>query len=1007
MNGRRALWIAIAATALAGAVGCSDSTTPADGNNLCSRDEECPIGQYCDDGLCTPATITCQNPSDCPEGMVCRHGACVAAGNDGGTDGDGGADGADGGDQGGPEPDIEIVEPAGTGDPPVYQIDFGNVQVGVTASQQVKVRNRGQAELRLLELNLEAGGNTTEFSVASETQGRLPIALSPGQETQLDVLYRAQDGLSDTGILDIISNDPDQPLVKIHLLSEFKGVAQISVQPVTLAFGDVPVGASSAPLAFTAANTGSGNAVLSVSSIALENPADQDFSLAVEDSGGGALSAPFFLNHNDFATVRVTYHPQRAESDSEGVIVASNDALNPSARVALSGTGVVAGVEVQPSPIDLGRVRVGQHGEREAVIRNSGGADLLLSGVSLSAGGPEWSLSSPDVDLATLPASPKRLLPGESIRVVVGCDPLALGAKTATLTIENQNGQPARDVSAQALAYVPPHVETIPDPAQFDFGAVQLDAATSQADQRSALLRIRNTGNDPLHITRVARATGTSAEFDFSPASFGAAIGPGEEAQLTVSFRPAATGQKNGVILVDTDDPDIELDSVVGRFAVVLAGRGVDPALSVEPASIAFGDVTIGGTATRTITIRDLSADPLTVTGIRFGSGSSSDFALENLPANFPVVLSGPAVPLTITVRYSPPAAGDDIGSVEVLSDDLGMPLATVSLSGRGAGCPSGFGDCDGNIPGCETPLNTNQNCGGCGVPCAPANANGDCSTGTCQVASCIGLWADCNGQPGDGCETPTNTNQNCGGCSVACAPANATGDCSTGTCQVASCIGLWGNCNGQPGDGCETPTNTTTNCGGCGVQCAPAHATGTCSTGTCQVASCNFQYCNANGSVGDGCEFNLDTNPSCGSYTDIGAVQGDQGADILHNYGTGEKWLRLWVAEANSDLSCVYLSAVLRLYPPANTDYDLYVYCDNCTTQAGSSSNGGSTMEEVQIAWDEDYTINWPTCVPSGSESGRYVYINIRYYSANICDQWHLAVYGNVEVSSRTCSRK
>jgi hypothetical protein len=1006
MNGRRLPYRWILAALFVGIAGCSDSTTPADGSNLCARDEDCPIGQYCDDGLCVPATITCQNPTDCPEGMVCRHGACVAVAGDGGMDGDGGADGEDGGDQSAPQPDIEIVEPAGTGDPPVYQIDFGNVQVGVTVAQQVKVRNRGQAELRLLELNLEAGGNTTEFSVAAETLGRLPLSLPPGQETLLDVLYRAQDGLSDTGILDIISNDPDQPLVKIHLLSEFKGVAQISVQPVTLAFGDVPVGESSAPLTFTAANTGSGNAVLTVSSIALENPADQDFTLSVEDSGGGALSAPFFLNHNDFATVRVTYHPQRAEADSEGVIVSSNDALNPSTRVALSGTGVVAGVEVQPSPIDLGRIRVGRHGEMEALIRNSGGAELLLSGVSLIFGAPEWTLASPDVDLASLPSSPKRLLPGESIRIVAGCDPTALGATTATIRIENQNGQPPREVAALAQAYIPPHVATDPDPAAFDFGPVQLDAATSQAEQRSAILKIRNAGNDPLHITRLARATGTSAEFDFSPASFGVPIGPGEEAQLTVSLRPTSTGTKNGVILVDTDDPDIELDSVAGRFAVLLSGRGVDPALGVEPASITFGDVTIGGTATRSITIRDLSADPLTITGIRFGSGSSGDFSLEGLPADFPVVVAGPAVPLTITVRYSPPAAGEDLGSVEILSDDLGLPLATVPLSGRGAGCPSGFGDCDGNIPGCETPLDTNQNCGGCGVSCAPSHANGDCSTGTCQVASCIGLWGDCNHLPGDGCETPTNTNTNCGACGAPCAPAHATGDCSTGTCQVASCIGLWGNCNGQPGDGCETALNTNQNCGGCGVPCAPTHASGDCSTGTCAIVSCTTGYCNANGGVSDGCEFNLDPNPACGTATDIGAVQGDQGADVLHNYGTGEKWLRLWVAEANSDLTCVYLSAVLRLYSAANTNYDLYVYCDNCTTQAGSSANGGSTMDEVQIAWDEEYSINWPTCVPSGSESGRYVYIRIQYASANICDQWHLAVYGNIEVSSRTCSR-
>jgi hypothetical protein len=46
--------------------------------------------------------------------------------------------------------------------------------------------------------------------------------------------------------------------------------------------------------------------------------------------------------------------------------------------------------------------------------------------------------------------------------------------------------------------------------------------------------------------------------------------------------------------------------------------------------------------------------------------------------------------------------------------------------------CLQGFGDCDGNqANGCEAPLTTVQNCGGCGIACA---ANQVCSSGSCQV---------------------------------------------------------------------------------------------------------------------------------------------------------------------------------------------------------------------------------------------------------------------------------
>jgi alpha-tubulin suppressor-like RCC1 family protein len=49
-------------------------------------------------------------------------------------------------------------------------------------------------------------------------------------------------------------------------------------------------------------------------------------------------------------------------------------------------------------------------------------------------------------------------------------------------------------------------------------------------------------------------------------------------------------------------------------------------------------------------------------------------------------------------------------------------------------GCPAGFGDCDGNpANGCETPLDTLQDCGGCGVACG-----GPCSSATCATGTCV-----------------------------------------------------------------------------------------------------------------------------------------------------------------------------------------------------------------------------------------------------------------------------
>ena len=61
----------------------------------------------------------------------------------------------------------------------------------------------------------------------------LPRDASSVNEIELlgagDILLLVTDGLTDHGILDIISNDPDEALIKIHLLSEFKGTAEAAV----------------------------------------------------------------------------------------------------------------------------------------------------------------------------------------------------------------------------------------------------------------------------------------------------------------------------------------------------------------------------------------------------------------------------------------------------------------------------------------------------------------------------------------------------------------------------------------------------------------------------------------------------------------------------------------------------------------------------------------------------------------------------------------------------------
>lgn len=181
--------------------------------------------------------------------------------------------------------------------------------------------------------------------------------------------------------------------------------------------------------------------------------------------------------------------------------------------------------------------------------------------------------------------------------------------------------------------------------------------------------------------------------------------------------------------------------------------------------------------------------------------------------------------------------------------------------------CPDGFLCCDGQ---CFDPDHAANHCGSCTVTCEREAGLGACIAGLCRADSCRPGFGDCNGDPRDGCETDLRTDvTHCGACGSACpTPRNAAAICQGGVCGLGPCLTSFANCDVDPATGCEANLEFNgTNCGSCGFACNLLNANQRCNQGECVVTNCHAGFADCDGILSTGCEVDTQSDPSnCGA---------------------------------------------------------------------------------------------------------------------------------------------
>ena len=205
---------------------------------------------------------------------------------------------------------------------------------------------------------------------------------------------------------------------------------------------------------------------------------------------------------------------------------------------------------------------------------NEGTADLAVSAISIEG------LHAAEFSVTAGAGAPFTLAPAESASVEVTFAPLSPGAKAAALRVVSDDpDENPFDVPLAGTAIEP---DIAADPASHDFGGALVGEEITNS------FVIVNEGTADLAVSSTVIEGLDAAEFAIVSGGAPFTLAPAESASIEVRFLPTSLGAKAAALRLVSDDPD------ENPLDVPLAGTGVQPDISADPAAYDYGGVLRG-----------------------------------------------------------------------------------------------------------------------------------------------------------------------------------------------------------------------------------------------------------------------------------------------------------------------------------------------------------------------------------------------------------------------------
>jgi hypothetical protein len=363
-------------------------------------------------------------------------------------------------------------------------------------------------------------------------------------------------------------------------------------------------------------------------------------------------------NAEQVVTLEFTAPVGGAGSYSDTLTIVSPDGGTISLALQASVSAGIPVIGVNPVNLGFGTVALGSSSIQTVTISNTGTAPLAIA--SVSVGG---------VAGFTVLSYTGSILPGGSAQVLIQFAPGSAGIKTDVLTITSNSGGTTGTTTAVGLTGTGAATSLTPNPSTLAFGNVTVGSS------KSLSLVLTNTGSTPAVISSLSMLG--SGDFTLSAPVTSAlplTIAAGAAQTVTVSFAPTLSGAAPASSLVISSNGGTST-------SISLNGTGVAlPAISVNPANLGFGTVSIGSNTTQVLTISNTGKSSLDIASIAVG-GVSGFTVLTTTGSILP---GGSA---QVLVQFAPLAAGLKADVLTIISNTGGAPgtSTAVGLTGTGA----------------------------------------------------------------------------------------------------------------------------------------------------------------------------------------------------------------------------------------------------------------------------------------------------------------------------------